>query len=572
MCGASKRMKLSKGVLAILWLVTALSQSSQQINNTCDAIKPVDDEYPKCNNNSSCPTWSICNSENICQCGDEHNYAVLCDIKTRASAVLDCHCVTYDRESGSTYLGLCFYNCENNPQIKIDFIYKKLPQKSKELLNKSACTHFHRTGILCGDCEEGYSPLVLSYNLSCVKCPDGHKNWWKFILAGFVPLTFFYFFVIIFNINVTSSRLHGVVWFSQALSMPAFIRLIMSTLSYGSPHLLIATKTFLIFYSFWNLDLLRSVIPDICLNVTTLQALALDYLIGLYPFVLILLSYLLIEFHDKQYTILVTIWKPFRKMLSKFRKSWDIRTSVIDSFATFFLLTYVKVLSVTADLLIPTEIYKLGSNKSPTAFRLYYSPTVHYFGDNHLPYAIVAIIILTLFVSIPTMIFILYPFQLFHKFLSLFPLNWHFLHAFVDSFQGCYKDGTEPGTLDCRWFSTFILMIRLLLFVIYGMTLSMIFFVYAVLVLVIFLIAVINIQPFKKVAARYPSTDMVFCILLSLTYTAVIARDIARTEKYFFNIVTLILALSTAFVPIAYIACLISFWMISRMKWIRSLI
>ena len=22
----------------------------------------------------------------------------------------------------------------------------------------------------------------------------------------------------------------------------------------------------------------------------------------------------------------------------------------------------------------------------------------------------------------------------------------------LDSFQGCYKDGTEPGTFDCRWF------------------------------------------------------------------------------------------------------------------------
>ena len=560
-------MKPSKVVSAILWSVIVFSQSSHQINNnTCNVIEPTQDGYLQCSNDSTCPTWFICNSGNNCQCGDEHNYAVICDNKTRISGVLDCHCVTYDKESGSTYLGLCFYNCENNPQKKIDFIYKKLPQKPKELLNKSICTHFHRTGLLCGDCEEGHSPLVLSYNLSCVRCPDGHKNWWKFILAGFVPLTFFYFFVIIFNINVTSSRLHGVVWFSQALSMPALVRLIMSTLSYGSPHLLTATKTFLIFYSFWNLDLLRSIIPDICLNVTTLQALALDYLVALYPFVLILLSYLLIDLHDKQYTVLVTVWKPFHKVLSMFRKSWDIRTSVIDSFATFFLLTYVKVLSVTADILIPTNIYKLGSNKSTIAIGLYYSPTVHYFGDDHLPYVIVAIVILTLFVSIPTVIFILYPFQFFHKFLSLFPLNWHFLHAFVDSFQGCYKDGTEPVTFDCRWFSTLILIIRPLLFIIYGMTLSMIFFVYSLITFVIFLMAIINIQPFKKVAARYPSTDIVFYILLSLTYTAVIARDTASTGNYFFNIISIILALSTAFVPIVYIASLITFWMISRIQ------
>ena len=170
------------------------------------------------------------------------------------------------------------------------------------------------------------------------------------------------------------------------------------------------------------------------------------------------------------------------------------------------------------------------------------------------------------------MIFILYPFQFFQKFLSFFPLNWHFLHAFVDSFQGCYKNGTEPGTFDCRWFSTLVLLIRLLLFIIYGMTLSMIFFVYGLIALVVFLIALINIEPFKKVASHSPSTDIVFYTLLCITYIALIARDNVTTQTFVFNVVTLILIFLTAFAPILYIAFLISFWMISRMKWIRSLV
>ena len=564
-------MKLSNDALVTLCLVTMLNQSSQEKNHIFEATKLKENEHSHCSNDSTCPTWFICNSQNSCQCGDKHNYAVVCDNGNKESAVLDCYCATYDGKSGDTYLGLCFYNCLNtNPEKTMDYVYKELPRKSEELLYKSACNHFHRTGILCGDCEEGHSPFVFSYNLSCVKCPDGHKNWWKFILVGFVPLTLFYFFVVIFNINVTSSHLHGVVWFSQAASTPAFVRVIMSALSHGSPHLVIATKTFLVFYSFWNLDLLRSVIPDICLNVTTLQALALDYLIALYPFVLIILSYLLIELHDQQYTAIVIIWKPLRMVLSVFRKSWDIRTSIIDSFATFFLLSYIKVLSVSADLLIPTTIYKLGTNK--VQFGLYYSPSVHYFGDEHLPYAITAIVILTLFVSVPTVILILYPFRFFQKFLSFFPFNWHFLRAFVDSFQGCYKDGTEPGTFDCRWFSTTILLIRLLFFIIYGMTLSMMFFVYSLIAFIIFTIAAINIQPFKKVASCYPSTETVFHILLSLAYTCFIMRDIATTENYFFNIITIILLFLTAFVPIVYIASLISVWMISRMRWIRYLL
>jgi hypothetical protein len=346
----------------------------------------------------------------------------------------------------------------------------------------------------------------------------------------------------------------------------------MSALSHGdSPHLLLATKTFLIFYSFWNLDILRSVIPNTCLNVTTLQALALDYLLALYPFLLILFSYILIELHDRRCTVVVAMWKPFQVVLSIFRKSWNIRTSVIDSFATFFLLSYVKVLSVTTDVLIPTNVYKLGATM-PQPLQLFYSPTVQYFGYDHLPYAIIAIALLTLFVVIPTMIFILYPFRFFQRFLSFFPINWHFLHAFVDSFQGCYKDGTEPGTFDCRWFSSLVLLSRLIFFIIFGVTLSMIYFIFALIAVLIYLIAAINIQPFKTVASNYPATDMVFYILLCFTYIAIIARDIATTEKFLYNLITLVFMFLTAFVPIVYIAFLIGIWIVSKLKWIRSLI
>ena len=222
-------------------------------------------------NNSMCPTWFIYNSiENSCQCGKDHNRVIACNSERLVSAVLDCHCVTYDQDTECTHLGSCFYNCDhyNSFDRKRDPIYNKLPTKPELLINDSACTPFHRTGLLCGDCEQGRSPLVFSYDLSCVKCPDGHKNWWKFILVAFVPLTFFYFFVVVFNINVTSSRLHGVVWFSQAISAPSLVRLVVIPFTYRKSSFLIAHKVTLVFHSFWNLDILRSVMPDICLNVT----------------------------------------------------------------------------------------------------------------------------------------------------------------------------------------------------------------------------------------------------------------------------------------------------------------
>ena len=99
------------------------------------------------------------------------------------------------------------------------------------------------------------------------------------------------------------------------------------------------------------------------------------------------------------------------------------------------------------------------------------------------------------------------------------------------------------------------------------MTLSMIYFVYSLTALIIFTIAAINIQPFKKAAFHYPSTDTVFYILLSLMYTACIARDIATKGK--FNTVSLIFAFMTAIVPVVYIASLICAWITSKIKWIK---
>ena len=558
-------MNGTKSIVFILMLMIA-AVSSQL--NQCDH-QSIAREDTQCTNDSTCPTWFTCNSQKKhCQCASRDDGTVVCDERKLLSAVLNCHCVTYDQKTGSTFVGSCFYNCDFNTPRKVTVInipvYYQLPRQPNMLINISICTYYHRTGLLCGDCEAGYSPLVLSYNLSCIECPEGHTNWWKFMLATLLPLTFFYVFIILFSINVTSSRLHGVVWFSQIISVPTFVRAMLNGLSYGRHQLQFkAVKALTVFFSIWNLDFFRAVLPEICLNVSTLQALALEYLVALYPFLLILLSYFIIELYDRKCTCLVTAWRPLQKVLTACRMSWDVRTSVIDSFATFFFLSYLKILSVSADLLIPTQIYQLGSDR--VRLGLYYSPTVVYFGDHHLPYAVLAMGILAIFVCIPTVVFLLYPCQLFQKFLSIFPFDWHFLRASVDSFHGCYKDGTETGTFDCRWFSAFMLLSRPLFFAVFGSTLSAMYFIYAVVFLIIMLVAIINVEPFKEVAIRHLSTELTFISLLSICYIALIGRQVSFMETDPVSHTVLgILCLMSAMVPLFYIIFLIGCWFFSR--------
>ena len=56
------------------------------------------------------------------------------------------------------------------------------------------------------------------------------------------------------------------------------------------------------------------------------------------------------------------------------------------------------------------------------------------------------------------------------------------------------------------------------------------YFVYATIVLSILLIATINLEPFKKIAVRYPSTDPIFLILLCLFYVASLVRSVIDTR------------------------------------------
>ena len=172
-------------------LLVFVSSTELEINNPAYAVSDNN-----CTNDSTCPTWFTCNAGKRCQCDRGHTAAIIYDDQAQFSAVLNCYCVTYDNESKSTYAGPCFYNC-----LMCSSSLHTLPKYPKTLINTSACTSFHRTGLLCGDCEEGHNPLIFSCNLSCVECPDGHKNWWKLILVGFVPLTAFYLFILIFNVN-----------------------------------------------------------------------------------------------------------------------------------------------------------------------------------------------------------------------------------------------------------------------------------------------------------------------------------------------------------------------------------
>ena len=90
-----------------------------------------------------------------------------------------------------------------------------------------------------------------------------------------------------------------------------------------------------------------------------------------------------------------------------------------------------------------------------------YNASMPYLGPQHKPYFILAVIVLAVFNIFPMFLMFVYPTTLFQKVLGCFPrVNWHFLHTFMDHFQGCYKNGTN-NPRDYRYIAGMYLLIRI---------------------------------------------------------------------------------------------------------------
>ena len=188
-------------------------------------------------------------------------------------------------------------------------------------------------------------------------------------------------------------------------------------------------------FGIWNLDFFRLLYSPLCLhpNLTTLHVLILDYAVAIYPLFSIVIAYLLVQLHDNNFKIIVCLWKPFRVCCLYFRTEWNIRTSLIDAFATFLLLSCVKFLSVSFNLLVPLYVYDASGEPFSKKY-LYFDGSVEYFGKEHLPYAIFAIITIVIFIILPCILLCLYPCRCFQRCLNCCKLRCLVLTTFMDAF------------------------------------------------------------------------------------------------------------------------------------------
>ena len=167
----------------------------------------------------------------------------------------------------------------------------------------------------------------------------------------------------------------------------------------------------------------------------------MDYVVPLYVVLLTAMTYLIVELHDRDVRPIVWCWKPFRRCTHHFRRNWNVKHSLIETFATLLLLSYSKLATFSIRLLNRVLVYNVKGER--VGINFYYDGSVKYFGSEHAPFAVLAILVLVI-ISIPSLILTFYQFKPFQWCLEhcrlCTPRVQSGLSAFVDSYQGCFKE------------------------------------------------------------------------------------------------------------------------------------
>ena len=190
------------------------------------------------------------------------------------------------------------------------------------------------------------------------------------------------------------------------------------------------------FLLFVSLLTYRLFMHSICKNISTV-----------FTYILIAFTWLCIKLNSRDFKVVTLPWQLLNRVIFKhINVKWNSGRTVIDSFATFFLLSFSKMSLMLFLPLYPQAIHNVNIiNLSPTVTIQYYSDPSVSFSKEYLPFAAISITLFLFTVLPPVALLALYPFQWFRYLLfkclpkrSIGPLN-----IFVEKFNNRYRDGLD---------------------------------------------------------------------------------------------------------------------------------
>lgn len=400
-------------------------------------------------------------------------------------------------------------------------------------LNDFMCSNLNRVGEHCKHCNASYGQSVFNLDLSCHPCNTTYSGWHLYLFFELVPLTIFLLVILALQISPTNANMKVFVLFSQLLSI---------FLSLGSEPLFkhtfgrssyIFVQSMKTIYGFWNLDFFRSVIPPFCVssNLNNLGVLTLQYISVVYPTIIIVMAWFLVDLHERGFRPIVAIWRPFRRGLSHFSVTSDPKHTIVSFLATFVTLSYTKVIYITANVTNVVKAQRLCANSSQDF--LYLQPDVMNFGSKHAPYIVVSTIMTLLYVILPLLLLLLYSMQCFQDKLNSHCIRSHNIQMFVEAFHSSYNDGSN-NKWDTRLFSTvyFFFRIAVVFFLIKSPEL-LISFILVAFVHGFILALLCIVRPYRNVAYTFLDSFFFFIFIVASVFSAALSANTNKSYGYF---------------------------------------
>ena len=345
-----------------------------------------------------------------------------------------------------------------------------LPQNnSQQELQAAVCAGPNRKGVLCGDCLEGKG-IAVNFNgirPVCVNCKEGISNvgilvW---IMSEWVPMLVFMFVLMLFNIDIVSGKFNSFLLFAQLLAFST----IRGDAELGPVHNAFV-RIYRFMYGMWNLDFFGVLLPPYCLaphaHLTLLQTLLLHYSIGLFPLT-VAITLTILERSAEKWICCHRVDQCLRRM-RRWKAKYSDGMSYDRALPAFVILGFTRFLVSSSYILVNQTI--TGEDGEGKVV-MWWQGSVPYGSIQHIAYFIPAIVILLVFVLLPSFLLLTLPIgpQLFGRLIIAVPplrklqrmqtfcsnvYTDRWVYHFVNVFQGCYKE-------HFRSFSSFYLFYRI---------------------------------------------------------------------------------------------------------------
>ena len=424
---------------------------------------------------AQCPPWFVLeNSSGFssflhypqCICSRYLPFMIECVQTERTSYLMLGHCAFHISDSNDTMVAPCPYVF---PEHLLEGFRLRLPQ-NVDALNSFICINLKREvrKSMCGRCANRTGPSVTSIGSQCVKCST--VNILYYFLLQYVPATIIFLLVLLVKINVTSAPMAHYVLFCNFVAVKfrspyGYYKIFSFTETSYKYNIIL--RAFLTLNAIWSFDPLYFVSPALCFSpqIEDINILYIDALATLYPFFLLMLTYVLIELHARDFSPIVMLWKPFHNCL---KRSWNPNASLVHAFATLFYFSYTKLLFLVYIPCASTDFMDEKGNAMSKFRFTYIDPTIPYLHHKHIYLIVFSACILVFIVIPPILILIVYSTRLCNKLRNHISTRLNLsLLTFVNTYQGCYKDGTN-GTRDYRALSGGFLALCVLMLLVGG--------------------------------------------------------------------------------------------------------